>query len=377
MKKITFIAIILLLSLLEIKAQQNFTVIIDPGHGGKDPGCLGSKVHEKTINLRVALALGELIENNHPNVEVVYTRKTDVFIPPYERAIIANNNKGDLFISIHVNSVKKGNASGAETWTLGLARSEENLEVVKRENAVILLEDDYLGKYDGFDPTSTESYIMFEFLQNSHIDRSLSFASEIQNEFVKANRGDRSVRQGGFLVLRNTNMTSVLIELGFMSNKEEEKFLISDYGQFEMALSIYIAFNNYKKDYDRKTVNIAGIKNEPPTPIISKTIDGRTTNIAPTKPISNQTRSTVTTSPPPKQDDIVYKIQILTSDKALPVKDKRFKGYDEISYYLDKGVYKYTYGATTDYTQIQRMLKQAAQDFKGAFIIKTKNGKRL
>ena len=360
MKKVTIIAIIQFLSLLHLQAQQNFTVIIDPGHGGKDPGCLGSKVHEKVINLAVALALGELIEQNHPDVKIVYTRKTDVFIPPNERANIANYNKGDLFISIHVNSVKKGNASGAETWTLGLARSEENLDVVKRENAVILLEDDYLGKYEGFDPTSTESYIIFELMQNKHIELSVSLASEIQKSFVRANRGNRGVRQGGLLVLRKTSMASVLIELGFISNRTEERFLASKDGQTNMAFAIYQAFTNYKNDYDRKLGVIADIHIE---------------NLSRTPYINKSKITTETTSV--NQDEITYKVQILTSDKKIAVKDKRFKGYNEIDYYIEKGIFKYTYGATTDYSKILTMYRKASKDFKGAFIIKMKKGIRV
>jgi len=382
MKKVLFIAIILLLSLLGIKAQQNFTVIIDPGHGGKDPGCLGPRVHEKVINLAVAQMVGELIELNHPNVKVVYTRKSDVFIPLDERAAIANRNKGDLFISIHVNSVKRGNASGAETYTLGLSRSDENLEVAMRENAVILMEDNYLGKYEGFDPTSSESYIIFEFMQNTHIEQSVSFASEIQKEFVKAHRSNRDVRQGGFLVLRKTSMPSVLIELGFMSNSEEERFLASERGQIEFAISIYLAFANYKREYDRKSGSMADIQVEKPMTRISsmpagsagRTTTAKTTNSTPAKNTGNTSPST---TPSSKQDEIIYKVQILTSDKLLSTKDKRFKGYSDISYYQEKGIYKYTYGATSDYSKILQLYRKASKDFKDAFIIKTKNGKRL
>jgi len=394
MKKVLFIAITLLLSLLAVKAQQNFTVIIDPGHGGKDPGCRGKNISEKTINLAVAQLVGDMIENNHPNVKVIYTRKTDVFIPLDERANIANRNRGDLFISIHVNSVKKGNASGTETFTLGLSRSDENLEVAMREHAVILMEDDYLGKYEGFDPTSTESYIIFEFMQSKHVEQSISLASEIQKEFVKAHRGSRSVRQGGFLVLRKTGMPSVLIELGFLSNSVEERFLTSDEGQIELAISIYLAFANYKKDYDRKSGNIADLQVDAPAlPTYVRNLDypDKTTETSPTRNQGRNQKQSQSKSRnqeasqsknqrqevSPNQEDIVYKIQILTSDKAVSVKDKRFKGYDDISYYVEKGVYKYTWGATSDFSKIQLMHKKAQKDFKGAFIIKTKNGKRL
>ena len=376
MKRLAFLAILLLLSLTRIQAQQPFTLVIDPGHGGRDPGCVGAIVYEKTVNLAVALLLGNLIEQNHPNVKVFYTRKNDIFIPLDERANIANRHKADLFISIHTNSVKKGNASGAETYTLGLSKSDENLEVAMRENAVIQMEDDYLLKYEGFDPMSDESYIMFEFIQNKHIEQSVSFASEIQKAFVQVNRRNRGVRQGGFLVLRKTSMPSVLTEVGFISNRTEERYLATKEGQNELARSIYQAFTNYKNDFDRKL----GSMNGQPVEIIAYTpnstaTDANRNNQNETRNVRNSKNETTAASP--DRDEIIYKVQIMTSDKLYSFKDKRFKGYDELSYYVEKGIYKYTYGATGDYAKIMNMYRIASKDFKGAFIIKTKNGKRI
>ena len=192
--------------------EKTFTVVIDAGHGGKDPGARGSSINEKAINLAVALRLGSLISEKHDDVKVIYTRKTDVFIELDERANIANRNKADLFISIHTNAVKRGSSvSGTETYTLGLARTDENLEVAMRENSAILLEDNYLQKYEGFDPTSSESYIIFEFMQNKHMEQSISLASEVQKCFTSAKRNNRGVRQAGFLVLRKTSMPSILV----------------------------------------------------------------------------------------------------------------------------------------------------------------------
>ena len=366
MKKLVFIAIVLFLSLLQLQAQQIFTVVIDPGHGGRDPGCVGTIVKEKSINLAVSLLLGNMIEQAHPNVNVIYTRRTDVFIPLDDRANLANRKKADLFISIHVNSVKKGNASGTETYTLGLSKSDENLEVAMRENAVITMEDDYLGKYEGFDPTSSESYIIFELMQNKHMEQSVSFASEIQKSFVRASRGDRGVRQAGLLVLRKTGMPSVLVELGFLSNRTEERFLASKEGQVELAQSIFKAFSNFKDDYDRKSGDMNGRSVE----IVAPPTNPNETN----EPVSDKIKSSAT---PREQDGIIYKVQILTSDKKLSVKDKRFKGYNDIAFYEEKGVYKYTYGATPDYDKILRMYRKASKDFKGAFIIKMQNNKRV
>jgi N-acetylmuramoyl-L-alanine amidase len=364
MKRYIHIVTVLFLSLLEIQAQKSFTIVIDPGHGGKDAGCVGSISKEKVINLSVALKLGALIEQHHPDVQVIYTRKTDVFIPLDERANMANKYKADLFISIHANSVKRGNASGTETYTLGLTNSDENLDVAMRENSVILMEDDYFQKYEGFDPQSTESYIIFEFMQNKHMEQSVSLASEIQKSFVKSKRGNRGVRQAGLLVLRRTSMPGVLIELGFISNRAEEYFIASNDGQNILAQAIYRAFDNYKKDYVRKSGNIAN------RPVITAPREM-------TQERSSLHKNDVITATAEKPNGIIYKVQILTSDKKLSVKDKRFKGYDGISFYIDKGIYKYTYGSTSDYKQILSMHKKAAKDFKGAFIIKTKDGKRI
>lgn len=353
------------MSLLHVQAQKSFTVVIDPGHGGKDPGCVGAISKEKSINLAVSLLLGKLIEQNHKDVQVIYTRKTDVFIPLDERANIANRNKADLFISIHVNAVKRGSASGTETYTIGLGNSDENLEVAMRENSVILIEDDYLHKYEGFDPTSSESYIIFEFFQNKHMEQSVSFASEIQKSFARSKRENRGVRQAGLLVLRKTSMPSVLVELGFISNRNEERYLASKEGQKTLSEAIFKAFSNFKYDYDGK---LGHIKDKP----IDTSHLSANTATSNTPVGSSQTQATSGNN-----DGIVYKVQILTSDKKLSNNDKRLKGYKEISYYIEKGIYKYTYGATSDYRKIQQMHKKAEKDFKGAFIIRMKDGKRV
>ena len=366
MKKYIYI-IILLSGLFQIQAQKTFTVVIDPGHGGKDPGCVGKISKEKSINLSVSLKLGELIEQYYKDVRVIYTRKTDVFIPLDERANIANRIKADLFISIHVNSVKNERASGTETYTMGLSNSNENLDVAMRENSVILLEDDYLSKYEGFDPKSTESYIIFEFMQNKYLEQSVLLASEIQKAFVRSKRENRGVKQAGLLVLRKTSMPSVLVELGFLSNRAEERFLASNDGQNILATSVYRAFSNYKYDHDRKMGNITIPVETAPVFVEQNIADIGSTNAKPDQ----------TTTPSEKKDEIIYKIQILTSDKKLSVKDKRFKGYDEISFYIENGIYKYTYGSTSDYRKILNMNKKAAKDFKGAFIIRIKDGERV
>ncbi len=230
-----------------------FTVVIDAGHGGRDAGALGLVSKEKDINLRVALAVGRLIEANMIGVKVVCTRQTDTFVELDERANIANRNKADLFISIHTNSTAAGKAGtaaqGAETYTLGMHRAADNLEVAKRENSVISLESNYEERYEGFDPSSSESYIIFELMQDDYMKQSVRFADLVQSQFHStAGRVNKGVFQAGFLVLRNTSMPSALIELGFINNKAEEQFLNSDAGVEKMSRSIYNAFKTYKGD---------------------------------------------------------------------------------------------------------------------------------
>ncbi|MDR0796547.1 MAG: N-acetylmuramoyl-L-alanine amidase [Tannerella sp.] len=353
--RLTSVFVFLLLLTPAKAADPAFIVVIDPGHGGRDPGARGSSVNEKAINLAVALKLGELITANHKDVKVIYTRQTDVFVNLMERADIANRNKADLFISIHTNSVKnRSTVKGAETFTLGLADSEESIEVAKRENAVILEEENYLKRYGGFDPNSTESYIMFDLMQNQFMEQSVVFASEIQKTFASAKRTNRGVKQTGFLVLMATGMPSVLIELGFISNKEEQQYMSSAAGQNQYARSIYSAFNKYKEKYGLKQ----GVAE-------SSTI---------TTPARQPTSQTTTNNRPTGQ--IIYKVQILSSDRLLPANSPLLKGY-KAEWYQEGKMYKYTIGASEDFKTIQNLQKQVTKDFKDAFVIRMRDGKRL
>jgi N-acetylmuramoyl-L-alanine amidase len=360
---IFFLVVLFLFSPVIQAKDKKITVVIDAGHGGKDSGAKGSTVDEKVINLAVALKLGNLIADKYDDVKVIYTRKTDKFIELDERANIANRNKADLFISIHANAVKRGShVAGTETFTLGLARTEENLDVAKRENSVIMLEDNYLQKYENFDPNSTESYIIFEFMQNKHLEQSISFASEIQKAFTTAKRVDRGVKQAGLLVLRKTSMPSVLVELGFMTNKDEEKYMKSAAGQNALATALYNAFVKYKKEYDKRTAG----QNKTVTPALS-----------PKQEANEETGKKETKSADVKKDPVVYKIQILISSKKLSATDKRFKGYKNISYYQDDGkMYKYTCFESTNKEAADKKLLQVKKDFSGAFVVAFKNGKR-
>lgn len=341
---------------------RDFIVVIDPGHGGRDPGAIGKRGKEKDINLSVALKLGKLIQNNCKDVSIVYTRSKDTFVGLDKRAQIANKAKADLFISIHTNSVARGRTvRGTETYTLGLHRTEDNLEVAKKENAVILIENDYEQRYAGFNPNSSESYIIFEFLQDKNMEKSVQLATLIQRQFKNtAKRIDKGVHQAGFLVLRETTMPGVLVELGYISTLDEERYLLSEAGTDALAQSIYQAFMNYKG------LNGSPIarRNEPPT--VPKT------SIQTEKKISAST-----TKQTPKTEKPIFKIQILTSDKKLSTNHKLFKGLSPVSYYQEKGIYKYTYGESTDYNQVLRTKRKIETKFKGAFIIAFKNDKKI
>ena len=247
MHKITILAL-----LLTLCAAPSFalTVVIDAGHGGKDPGAIGYSYQEKDINLLVSLLVGQAIKTKYPEVNVVYTRSTDVYLPLQERAAIANRANGDLFISIHTNACESHNAVGTETFTLGLAKTNANFEVAKRENSVMLLENDK-EVYQGFDPTSPDSYIMFELMQSTYIDLSILMADYVQTEFTTLGRSDRGVRQAGFWVLHQVKMPSVLVELGFITNAAEEKYLGSQDGATRLANCIVAAFGKFKHEYDK------------------------------------------------------------------------------------------------------------------------------
>lgn len=337
-----------------------YTVVIDPGHGGRDPGAIGKRGKEKTINLNVALKLGKLIQDNCKDVRIVYTRQKDVFVGLDRRAQIANEAKADLFISIHTNSVARGRTvRGTETYTLGLHRTDDNLEVAKKENSVILIESDYEQRYAGFNPNSSESYIIFEFLQDRNMEKSVQLATLIQRQFKStAKRIDKGVHQAGFLVLRETTMPGVLVELGYISTPDEERYLLSEAGTDALARSIYNAFIKYKGEN-----NTPVAKGKPVAPAPKPQPKAEEKKPAPTQQAS--------------KGKPVFKIQILTSDKKLASNNKQFKGLSPVSYYQEKGLYKYTYGESTDYNKVLRTKRQISAKFKGAFIIAFKDGQKM
>ena len=413
MAKKLLLFIFLIISLVSSAADANrkFTLCIDPGHGGKDTGAPGSKSVEKNINLSVALAFGRYVERNCPDVTVVYTRKTDVFIPLYERAEIANRKKADLFISVHTNALK-GNHSmrGFETYTLGDGRShakKENLEVAKRENSVILLEKDYQQHYVGFDPNSPESNIMFEFIQDKNLTRSIEFAKMLQTHVCRAaNRPNKGVHQQNLAVLRLTSMPACLIELGYISTPEEERML-NDKAQVDnMARGIYNAFVQYKNKYDtRMTVPYKTISDpisETPEPVQTTGTDNTDmqasadnpnkdnadntanpernpkpsrTNNAEKKPAKTQTVARPTGIIDKTQP--VFKVQIIAAQRQLKAGDHNFRGLEGCEFYQENGMVKYTYGASNNYNEIYRLRKAILDKFPGAFIIAFKNGDKM
>lgn len=356
---------------------KDFVVVIDAGHGGHDPGAIGKISKEKNINLNVALKVGNLIKKNCNDVKVVYTRSKDVFIPLARRAEIANNAKADLFISIHTNALAKNRtAKGASTWTLGLAKSEANLEVAKRENAVILYESDYQTRYAGFNPNSAESYIIFEFMQDKYMEQSVHLASLVQKQFRNTcKRVDRGVHQAGFLVLKASAMPSILVELGFISTPEEERYLNSESGASTMANGIYRAFLNYKREHEIRLTGVSKTivpteKEEETAPMIAQVQKNTEKTVAP-----KQTPIVVENAT--NDSEITFKIQILTSSKPLAKNDKRLKGLKEVEYYKEKGLYKYTYGASSDYNKVLRTKRSITAQFKDAFIIAFRNGEKM
>ncbi|MBO7651553.1 MAG: N-acetylmuramoyl-L-alanine amidase [Bacteroidales bacterium] len=372
-------------------------VVIDAGHGGKDPGAVGKTAKEKDIVLSVALKLGNLIKKNYPNVKVIYTRDKDVFVELGERANIANRNNADLFISIHVNSVDGNSSShGTETFVMGLHKNDANLAVAKRENSVILQEDNYSSKYDGFDPNDPESNIIFSLFQNAYSDQSLLLAASIEDEFkTSIKRFDRGVKQAGFLVLWKTAMPSVLTELGFISNPEEEQYLKSDAGQTELAISIYNAFAKYKSQYDNSSVYLEKIPARP----VSQTTQPKEeqkpeaevkeekteTQTVSTESQKTEVKDNVTEEKPKEQvqtaentKGIQFKVQIRMSPKELEINEKNFgKYYNKVSFYIHDGSYKYTVGSETDYNTILKFFHEVKASYPGCFIIALKDGKRM
>lgn len=338
-------------------------VVIDPGHGGKDYGASVGNVKEKDIVLDLALKLGNSIKLNYPEIEIIYTRTKDVFIPLYERANIANKNGADLFISIHVNAVEQTFVQGTETFVLGQHRSKENLEVAKKENAVILLENDYNTTYEGFDPNQPESYIMFELVQDEYLDQSVMFASNIQNQFRDlAKRIDRSVKQSGFLVLRQTTMPGVLIEAGFLSNASERKYMLSESGKTNLSASIFKAFEDYKKIIESKSsFNLRTDKPKTQANIMDEKTD------------DTKTKSQSENEDFPSAENIWFSVQIAASQKKLDPLPANFKGEKNIFRIDWKNISRYYSGKFATHEKAAEEKTRIQKKYPDAFIVAFEN----
>lgn len=401
-------------------ASKKFTLVIDPGHGGKDHGAIGVYSREKDLTLKFGLAFGQLVERRCPDVKVIYTRKTDVFIPLVKRADIANKNHADLFISVHINALAGGRkVRGVQTYTLGQGQNTgkkgiiENLEVAKRENSVILLEDNYQQTYQGFDPTSPESNIMFEFIQDVNMQKSVELAKYMQQHICAATGlKDMGAHQNNLAVLRLSSMPGCLLELGFISTPEEELFMNAPQAADMYARGIFNAFAQYKNRYhegltvpykapqkvmptvpeivpevykqkeDTKTKK-AKRKREP-TSILSKkeekkvaettTTDSRPVSESPKAEVIAETRDDI---PAPVNPDVpIFKVQILSSSRKISLNDETLKGLKGCECYQDGTLWKYTYGSSTNYNEIRKLQKELTNRFPDAFIIAFKGGQR-
>ena len=399
-KKITLIWVVLWMwAMTSFAANRNFTLVIDAGHGGHDAGARGAISMEKNINLSVALQFGRYVEKYMPEVRVIYTRKTDKFVSLIERANIANRANADLFISVHTNALPAGKiARGFETYTLGMHRAKDNLDVAMRENSVISMEKDYKQTYQGFDPKSSESYIIFEFIQGKNMERSVELARMIQRKVCdNANRPDKGVHQAGFLVLRETSMPSCLIELGFITTPDEERILNNSDRVNEIAKSIYDGFAQYRNKYDKRVTvpyrplqsgDVEELKEEESqhqvepqrkneaqkkVEVLKKTEALKRTE--PQKKAEVQKRVVAQKKPEPK-DAPVFKLQIFVSDRILRKGDAHFKGETDYESFREGNLVKYTMGASSNYNEIYRLRKSLQEKFPEAFIIAFKNGQK-
>lgn len=358
------------------------TLVIDAGHGGKDSGAIGKTSKEKDIALSVALKVGNLVKKNLPDVKVIYTRSTDVFIPLIDRANIANRNNADVFISIHCNAAENTKAYGTETFVMGEHKNQANLEVAKRENSSILYEDDANNTYGGFDPNSPESYILLSLQQNEFQAQSISLAAKIQDKYTNSlKRHNRGVQQAGFLVLVRTAMTSILTEIGFISNPEEEKYIKSDAGQDKIAESIYLAFKEFKTEYEAKNSNTgttppADTTQQATTP----SVPTDTTTVQPaidTTQVIQNTDTTTVTMPEVSTPKVCFKVQFASSAEKVNAA-KTYPNVKEVGFYFYSGAYRYTSGSFTDYDKAQKRLAEVKKlGYKDAFMVAFSDDERI
>ena len=399
---------IILLSVLALgvsmAANKRFTLVIDAGHGGKDAGACGKTSKEKNLTLKYALAFGKIVERNCPDVKVVYTRKTDTFLELWQRAEIANKNKANLFVSVHINALEGGKvARGIQTYTLGKGETtgkkgiQENLEVAKRENSVIFLESNYKKTYQGFDPNSPESSIMFEFIQDKNMEQSVELARYMQKNLCAATgRLNKGAHQNNLAVLRLTSMPGCLLELGYISTSDEEAFLNSNDAVIKFSSGFYKAFMEYRKKYDNTLISVP-FKAKPIEPEIPELVPdeyknndkknerARTKKESEKKVTTDETASVEGDSSKVLEkksettngETPVFKVQLFVSDAKLKASDKRLKGLTDVDYYTEGRLLKYTTGASTNYNEIYRLRKNILEQFPDAFIIAFRGDKKM
>ena len=405
-KKILFLLWMTLgLAVAATAANGKFVLVIDAGHGGHDTGAPGAVVKEKTLTLRYALAFGAMVERNCPDVKVIYTRKTDVFLELWQRAEIANKAKADLFVSVHINALPKGRfARGYQTYTLGKGRKgtaiDTNLDVAKRENSVILMEPNYQQVYQGYDPNSPESDIMFEFIQDKNMERSVELAKLMQRYICRSTgRQDMGAHQENLAVLRLTAMPACLMELGFITTPDEEQFMNSDEALNRYTQGFFNAFMAYKKRFNENITVPYEPDNEPTIEVpsvVPPTIEEvkpepvpevkpvRTPEVKPVRTPEVKPEPVVEVKPEPVQevkpvaapDVAIFKVQVTANSTKLPKNAPQLKGLDNVDFYQDGGMYKYTVGASPDYNEISQLRKQLLDRFPQAFIVAFKDGKR-
>jgi N-acetylmuramoyl-L-alanine amidase len=352
-------------------------IVIDPGHGGRDPGAVGLRSKEKDIVLAISLKLGRYINEYLPDVEVLFTRTTDEFVELHRRAEIANKNNADLFISIHANANHNKSVRGTDTFVLGQGRTKENLEVAMKENAAILLEDNYNEQYEGFDPNSSESYIIFSFMQSAFVGHSLNFASHVQNQFrERVGRIDRGVRQAGFLVLWQTTMPSALIEVGFISNADEERYLMSEEGQTYIASAIFRAFRDYKVSIERRSDALfasggsrtGGVGQQEAEVKILEEVLKEQANLGSTGYAVHDSTD------PVLNDEIIFKVQIGSSRNRIPINSDFFKGISNVEVFESDGLFKYVVGNASSVEEVSAFRKELSGSFPDAFVVAIRKG---
>lgn len=370
------------------KDGKTFKVVIDAGHGGKDPGCLGSKLKEKDVALDVALRTGKLISDNCPNVKVIYTRKTDVFVELYRRAQIANDNHADLFISFHCNANDNRSAHGIETFVMGLHKSEANQAVARAENSAMLKETNYKANYDGFNPNSPEAAIMFSLYSSAYLNNSILLADKVQKNLISTTKLlDRGVKQAGFWVLYKVSMPSILIEMGFLSNVDDEKYLSQDANRDHVSNAIFRAFSSYYTQVTGNKVNVADVVPEKSKENDKKENDNKESN--PQNPnnhdnstdnhINNQSdkEKGAEVSPMNNPDGVRFMVQFMALPEKISLSDKRFNGIPNVNRYFEGNLWKYTAGNEPSLSSAKEVLKIVKAKYPDAFIIAFKGEEKI